>query len=224
MRHAAIPPIRAAVAFAVFALAAGATHAFAGDSPGFSARKIWTFTFESDTLGQAPPHTVVRGGDWAVEADSTAPSGRVLRQRNDDDGVAWHYIQLTRPSLEDVAVSVRFRIDSGEIDPSAGVLFQLDPKARSGYLVRLSGKTHEIAFHYLLLGKRRDLRFTKIDWPEPGTWHTLAVRRAGDRLAVLYDGREVMRARDERYRKGTIGLWTENDSVVDFADLEVGVP
>lgn len=224
MRHAAIPRIHAAVALAALVIAAGATQAFAGDPPEFSGRKIWTFTFESDTLGQAPPHTVVRGGDWVVEADSTAPTGRVLRQRTNDDGVSWHYIQLTRPSLENVAASVRFRIDSGEIDPSAGILFQLDAKARNGYLVRLSGQTREIAFHYLLFGKRRDIRFAKIDWPEPGTWHTLAIRRAGYRLTVLYDGREVMRARDERYRKGTIGLWTENDSVVDFADLEVGVP
>jgi hypothetical protein len=224
MKEAPAPRLWLAAPLAIFAVFLSTAHAPAATAPGGSDRKIWTFTFAGDTLGQAPPHTIVHGGTWAVEEDSTAPAGRVLRQEMNDDGVAWHYLQFTRPLLEDVTVSVRFRIESGEIDPSAGILFQLDPKGRSGYLVRLRGESHEIAFHYLLYGKRRDVRFVKIDWPEPGTWHTLAVRREGHRLTVFYDGREVMRVRDERYRKGTFGLWTENDSVVDFADLEVGVP
>lgn len=218
-------PRRATVALlALAAVALASSGARAARVPHHAKGRIWEFTFEADTLGQAPPHTTVRGGDWAVLADSSAPGGRVLRQRMNDDGLAWHYIQFDRPVVNDVTVSVRFRIDSGEIDPSAGILFQLDPKGRNGYLVRLSGRTHEIAFHYLLYGKRRDLRFSKIDWPEPGTWHTLAIRREGHRLTVLYDGKEAMRVRDERYRKGSVGLWTENDSVVDFADLAVGVP
>jgi hypothetical protein len=224
MRLVLAPRLLLAASLALLAVPLDAGTARGAGATGGGNRKIWTFTFEGDTLGQAPPHTVVRGGTWAVEEDSTAPGGRVLRQEMHDDGVAWHYIQFTRPQLEDVTISVRFRIESGEIDPSAGILFQLDPKGRSGYLVRLRGETHEIAFHYLLYGKRRDIRFAKIAWPEPGTWHTLGLRREGHRLTVSYDGHEVMRARDERYRKGTIGLWTENDSVVDFADLEVGVP
>jgi hypothetical protein len=221
------------MALAIAALAAVGTEARAADG-GTEARavarpanehgRIWTVSFQGDTLGQAPPYTIVRGGDWSVEADSTAPSGRVLRQRMNDDGVAWHYIQFLRPFLEDVSVSVRFRIRSGAIDPSAGILFQLDPKARNGYLVRLTGRTSEIAFHYILFGKRRDVRFGKIEWPAPDTWHTLALRRAGHRLSVQYDGREILNVRDERYAKGTIGLWTEDDTVADFADLEVGVP
>jgi hypothetical protein len=77
--------------------------------------------------------------------------------------------------------------------------------------------------HYLLRGKRRDLKFAKVDPPAPGTWHTLAVRREGIKLAVLYDGVEVMRLREERYDEGIAGLWTEDDTVADFAELSVTV-
>jgi hypothetical protein len=224
MRHAGVRRWGTAALLAIVTITAGACSASAAKRPRYASGKIWALTFEADTLGQAPAHTTVRGGDWAVEADSTAPGGRVLRQRENDDGVAWHSLQFDRPFLEDVTVSVRFRIVSGEIDPSAGILFQLDPKGRNGYLVRLTGQTQEVAFHYLLSGKRRDVRFAKIDWPAPGTWHTLAIRRTGHRLAVLYDGRGVLEARDERYKSGTVGLWSEDDSVVEFADLEVGVP
>ena len=48
--------------------------------------------------------------------------------------------------------------------------------------------------------------------------------RTGARLRVTYDGTDVMQVREERYSKGTIGLWTEDDTVIDFANLEVGVP
>ena len=224
MRYAAIRRLGITALLAGLALAAGTTQASAAKQPRYAKGKIWTFAFEADTLGKAPPHTTTRGGEWAVEEDSTAPGGRMLRQLQNDDGEAWHYIQFDRPLLEDVTISVRFRILSGEIDPSAGILFQLDPKGRSGYLVRLTGQTQELAFHYLLLGKRRDVRFAKIDWPAPGTWHTLGIQRTGHRLTVLYDGKDVLHVRDERYRKGTFGLWSEDDTVVDFADVEVGVP
>ncbi len=186
--------------------------------------KTWEISFEADTLGQPPAHTIVRGGSWAVEADSTAPGGRVLRQTEDADGVAFHWIQFQRPFLEDVRVSVQFRIRSGEIDPTAGVLFQSDPKGRNGYLLRVTGKSHEAVFHYVLSGKRRDIRYAKIPELEPGVWHTLALMRVGARLKVMYDGTEVMQAREERFSRGIIGLWTEDDTLVDFANLEVGVP
>ena len=114
---------------------------------------------------------------------------------------------------------MRFRIVSGDIDPTAGILFQMDSKGTSGYLLRVSGRTNELIFHYLLRGKRRDLRFAGIDPLEPGTWHTISVVRRGTRLRVSYDGAERMSVRDELYSKGTVGVWTEDDTVVDFAEL-----
>jgi hypothetical protein len=61
----------------------------------------------------------------------------------------------------------------------------------------------------------------KVTIPAAGEWHTLAVRREGIRITVLYDGQETMALRDERFRSGTVGLWTEDDTVADFADLTI---
>jgi hypothetical protein len=136
-----------------------------------------------------------------------------------DDGVAYHYLSFTRPTLADQDASVRFRIRSGDIDPSAGLLFQMDPKGKSGYCVRAMTRNSEIAFHYLLNGKRRDVKFAKIPELVPGTWHTIAVTKRRSLIRVSYDGRSVMEVRDDRYSKGTVGVWTEDDTLVDFADL-----
>jgi len=113
------------------------------------------------------------------------------------------------------------RIVAGDIDPTAGVMFQVDAKGRNGYVVRVSGERNELIVHYLIYGKRRDLRFAKIPPIQPGTWHTLSVERKGSIMAVSYDGEEKLRIRDERYSGGSVGLWTEDDTVVDFEQLAV---
>ncbi|MGH7680927.1 MAG: hypothetical protein ACRENN_02965, partial [Candidatus Eiseniibacteriota bacterium] len=111
-------------------------------------QRSWTFSFAADTLGHAPANSVRFGGVWEVVpdssragADSTASDTvamfpRVLRQSEDDDGLKFHYIQFPKPTLGDQLVSVRFRILEGEIDPSAGVMLQVDAKGRNGYIVR----------------------------------------------------------------------------------------
>jgi len=160
----------------------------------------------------------------AAGAAAAAPPGppprRLLAQLEDDDGLVYHYLTFTRPMLGDLDASVRFRIRSGEIDPSAGLMFQMDPKGTSGYLVRASGKSGELAFHYMLYGRRRDVKFAKIPELAPGTWHTLAVQRRRSTLRVFYDGKEAMMVRDDRFSNGTVGVWTEDDTRVDFADLK----
>lgn len=195
-------------------------------------QKIWTFSFAADTLGHAPANSVRFGGEWAVVPDSsqargdsaaadTVPLSRVLRQSEDDDGIKFHYIQFPKPTLGDQIVSARFRILSGEIDPSAGVMLQVDPKGRNGYIVRYSGENGELVAHYLLYGKRRDLHFSKIDRVEPNTWHTLEAERSGNTMIVRFDGEERFRIRDERFAGGCAGLWTEDDTIVEFDQLKV---
>jgi hypothetical protein len=200
--------------------------------------KVYDWSFQADTLGQKPGHSMSFGGSWEVVEDSTSmapvaaaadsdslatpppvPARRFLRQAESDDGVVYHYLAFTRPTLADQDASVRFRIRSGEIDPSAGLLFQMDPKGKSGYLVRASTRSSEIAFHYLLNGKRRDVKYAKIPALVPGAWHTITVTKRRSLIRVSYDGQSVMEVRDDRYSKGTVGVWTEDDTLVDFADL-----
>ncbi len=226
------------------ALAASASGETAGRTRG---TKTWTWNFAADTLGIPPPNTATFGGRWEVVVDSTrapheggarggampdsadsaaalsalAAAPRVLRQSESDDGIQFHFIQFKKPVLDDQAVSVRFRILAGDIDPTAGLMFQVDPKGRNGYVVRVSGETNQLVVHYLIYGKRRDLRYAKIPPVEPGTWHTLSVERKGAVMAVSYDGVERVRIRDERFSGGSVGLWTEDDTVVDFEQLAV---
>lgn len=182
--------------------------------------KKYTWTFAADTLGQAPTFTRASGGNWAVVEDSTS-GARWIRQLESEEGLGSHVLQFLKPSLADQELSARFRIRSGEIDPSVGIAFQLDPKGRNGYLVRVSGKSGELIAHYLIHGKRRDIKYARLTPPNPDEWHTLGVRRKGSVMEIRYDGSVLMKLRDERFEKGNLGLWTEDDTVADFADLTV---
>jgi hypothetical protein len=215
----------------------------AADATGRSTRpKTWTWSFQADTLGREPQHSAVFGGTWEVAVDESAVTAgtaappdsapadsavaaarpRVLRQADADDGIEFHYLQFKKPVVEDLVASVRFRVLSGEIDPTAGLLFQLDQKkGTSGYLLRVSGEKNRLIAHYILYGKRRDLRSEEIPPLEPGAWHTLSIARKGSVMTAIYDGVVRFQLRDERFRKGTVGLWTEDDTVVEFADLTV---
>ena len=144
-----------------------------------------------------------------------------MEQLESDDGLSQHFIYFVKPFLADQEVTVRVRIRSGDIDPSVGVAFQLDPKGKNGYLVRVSGRQQELIVHYILWGKRRDIKFAKITPPAANEWHTIAVRRKGEMMEVRYDGELKLKLRDDRFSKGTLGLWTEDDTIADFAGLAV---
>src|SRR2546425_12514472 len=72
--------------------------------------KVYTWSFQADTLGQKPAHSVAFGGSWQVVEDSTrtavhdstaaaAPAPRLLFQAESDDGISFHYLNFTRPML-----------------------------------------------------------------------------------------------------------------------------
>jgi len=206
------------VALCLTALAAGPVLADArAPLPG----RTYTWTFEADTLGQAPASTRATSGRWAVLEDSTQAGARLLRQMDFEEGLGSHALQFLKPRVADQQTSVRYRIRSGGMDPSVGIAFHLDAKGKNGYLVRVSGRSRELIAHYLLNGKRRDLKMVPIEPSRPDEWHTLGVRRVGERIEVLYDGVVKMKLRDERFGAGNVGLWTEDDTVADFEGLAV---
>jgi hypothetical protein len=211
--------IMAASLLAMTVAGAGAVRA---DSPrALLPGRTYTWTFAADTLGRAPAFTRVAGGSWAVVEDSTQSGARLLRQLESDDGLGSHALQFLKPRVADQELAVRYRIRSGEIDPSVGIALHLDAKGRNGYLVRISGRSRELIVHYILNGKRRDIKMVGVEPPKADEWHTLGVRRVGERLEVLYDGVVKMKLRDERFSIGNIGLWTEDDTVADFSGLSV---
>ena len=93
MRNSAwIRPLVAVAASAAIAVAPwSAAHPAGATQRAAKHEKVYSWTFETDTLGQVPGHARSFGGTWKVMADSIPESKRFIRQSEGDDGDAFHY-------------------------------------------------------------------------------------------------------------------------------------
>lgn len=164
--------------------------------------------FSFGRTGQGEP------GSWVVR-------DRALAQTSTDttdyrfpvalyDGGTW----------KDVAVSVRFRTVSGEVDQAAGLVVRATDE--SNYLiVRANALEDNTRLYRVVDGRRkqiagRDMTVT------PGEWHTLKLEAKGEALTVWFDGEKIIDARDATFLDaGKVGLWTKADSVTLFDDLVI---
>ena len=53
-------------------------------------------------------------------------------------------------------------------------------------------------------------------------WHTLALKAAGDRFTVSFDGKALLSAQDGTFSDaGKVALWTKADSVTYFDTISI---
>jgi hypothetical protein len=55
-----------------------------------------------------------------------------------------------------------------------------------------------------------------------GTWHTISVKMAGNRIECLLDGKKHLEVSDDTFaRAGKVGLWSKADAQTRFDDLTI---
>ncbi|MHB9036991.1 MAG: family 16 glycoside hydrolase [Armatimonadota bacterium] len=57
--------------------------------------------------------------------------------------------------------------------------------------------------------------------PMPGRWYTLKLSVVGDRITGYLDGKPVVDARDNTFKSGRVGLYTDNRILTTFTDIVV---
>jgi len=183
----------------------------AGAAGGQPAAESWDFT----KRGIEGWTTVT--GSWAVEdIPGASGGGRVLVQREKKN--TFNVIVAPLGPYSDVDVSVKFKPISGKEDASGGIVFRfVDGKY---YLVRANALEDNFRFYYYD-GGRRMLASARVQAPALGQWHAVRVAAAGDRVQAWLDGALLLDYRDQRFRAGSIGLWTKADSVTAFDELIV---
>ncbi len=78
-----------------------------------------------------------------------------------------------------------------------------------------------IALYRVVKGRRQQIAGASAKVPS-GLWHTLTLRAEGDRLAVSFDGKQLLTHSDRTFAgPGKVALWTKADSVTQFDDLRV---
>ena len=166
-----------------------------------------------------------RGGPpkWEIRKDETAPTQPyVLAQlSNDPTGNRSPLAILDRLRLRDGDVSVRLKPVGGREDQGGGLVWRYRDE-NNYYLARANGLEKNVAVYKIENGRRSQvLAFAKHDIPM-NTWSILKVSARGNRFQVYVDHRRVLQGQDSTFSNaGSVGLWTEGDSVTYFDDFRV---
>ena len=190
------------------------------------ARASWSF--DADKADGTPAgFAFARTGDgpagkWVVKAVKDAPSGgQVLAQVDADQTDNRFPVAVAdKPSLADVALSVKCKPVSGAVDQACGLVLRYQD-ADNYYVTRANALEGNVRFYYVKGGKRQQVA----SWSGTVTsnaWHDYKIEAKGERFVVTFDGKQVLDVKDRTFAQaGKVGLWTKADSITYFDDLTV---
>lgn len=187
-----------------------------------------TWNFDQDPEGKLPPNftSVLTGqgkiGQWAVMKDSSAPSPPNVLAQTSQDSTDYRFplVIAEDTSYKDLALSVKFKTISGNVDQGAGLVFRLKDKDNY-YVVRANALEDNLRLYHVVKGRR--VQFAGANFKvTSNTWHEIKVEARGNEFKCFYDGELRFTAKDDTFKEpGKIGLWTKADSVIHFDDLTV---
>lgn len=176
--------------------------------------------FDDDVVGQAPAGWTCgatgRGmPKWTVEADPSAPGGKVLRQSG---SASFPWCVKSNIVLTDGWVEAKFKPLSGKEDQAGGVVWRWKD-GDNYYVARANALENNVALYYTARGIRKTLKY--VDAPfRSGQWHTLRVEFTGTKIVVLLDGKRYIDFSDDHIAgAGSVGVWTKADSVTVFNEF-----
>jgi hypothetical protein len=177
-----------------------------------------TVNFDEVKTGTLPAHWLGtqtgRGmAKWAVEKADDAPSKpNVLKQ----SGIATFPVCIKEDTnIKDGFVAVKFKTITGKEDQAGGVIWRCKDKDNY-YIARANALEDNVTIYHTIKGQRMAFKSVK-ETVRSGTWHTLRVDFEGNKSAVSFDGKKIIKAADESFKDaGKVGVWTKADSLTLF--------
>jgi hypothetical protein len=160
-------------------------------------------------------------GRWTVVRDPTAVEGFAIEHVSTDQHEDRFPLAIYQPrSLENVAVSVRFKIASGTMLSAGLALGVRNPG--SYYAVSASALEQRVDLLLVMNGKVDRIESGSDVNLEKDRWHSLKVTADDDHFVVALDSKVLFTAYDRTRRKdGRIALWTREDNVTRFDQIEI---
>jgi hypothetical protein len=183
--------------------------------------------FEPDAVGAAPAgFDFARTGNgaegkWVVRVEKGGDKNHVLVQESaDPTDYRFPVAVLKEGTFKDVALSVRARPVSGQVDQGFGLVWRYQD-ANNYYVTRCNADEDNCTIYHTVKGSRRAFLNQSVKVAK-NAWHTLKLEATADHFVVWYDGTKVLDAKDGTFKDaGKVGLWTKADSVIEFDDFAV---
>ena len=192
------------------------TVTFTATSVTIASSQSKTWTFDAGPAGSLPAGATAFTGNWAVSAESDAPSApNALCQTGN---ATFPALALSDDVYGDVMVSVRFKPISGQSDQAAGIIFRVQDKDNY-YILRANALENNINLYTCIGGQRRVIKEGTATVVF-GQWQTLKVGAVGNTLRGYLNDQWVVETKDDTFTAGRVGLWTKADSVTCFDDVQ----
>lgn len=185
--------------------------------------KDWNFdSYQNNTLptdyaafqSNSPP------GLWIVKSDnSTSSPPNVMTATSIVNSSGYHMqIMPDSPLVSNAQISVKVKILPGHTE-------------QAGLVVRFMDASHYFVLVLDPLNNRislckSDTEFLICSYEahaiiSTGEWHTLEATISSEGIGGWLDGVELIKANNQYYLTGQVGLWTKDDTGADFDDLSI---
>jgi hypothetical protein len=159
-------------------------------------------------------------GQWTVVQDATADGGFAIEHVSTDQHDDRFPLAIYRPLMvENVEVSVRFKIISGTLQAAGIAVCLRDPG--SYYALSASALEHRVDLLLVLNGRVERIETADAEIAL-GHWHLLRVTVNDDHFAVSLDKKVLFTAFERtRMKDGRVALWTQEDNITRFDRIEI---
>jgi hypothetical protein len=186
--------------------------------------------FTKDDVGKLPAgwkaeqtHQGANSSIWKVVADDTAPSGKgyVLAQTAQSPNRVFNLCVVEDSTYKNPTLSVSFKAMRGKNDQGGGFVWRyLD--ANNYYIARMNPLESNYRVYKVVAGVRKELKRKENLSVRAGEWHKLKVRQKGNHIECFLDGKKMLDARDDTFKKaGKVGLWSKSDAQTHFDGFRV---
>lgn len=202
-------------------------------TPASPAARVWTF--DHDRGYRLPKDWTAVSGRWQVLTDFNAPSlpntiglaglgfphTKYIKLWFDSFFTNHYLIAMPKDSTEyaNLTLQANFLPWGGAWGSYGGLVFRyLDPK---NYYVMVAACPKDYVGLYRMSAGHFSL-IKKVSAPlVRGKWYSLKVVAQGNHFTGYLDGKKMFDAQDSRFVRGRIGIWSQNDSRVDFDNIQV---
>jgi hypothetical protein len=161
---------------------------------------------------------------WEAVKDGDAPAGWALAEiTGDPTDLRFPFCIDTQAVVRDFDATLRLKIVAGAREQAGGLMFRAQ-NATDYVVARASALDGTVKLYRVLDGRRTQLA-SRDAGVKAATWIALRVLAVKARIEVWLDRAPVLKFDDHSsLQAGTMGVWTQADSLVHFGSMLVGPP
>lgn len=168
---------------------------------------------------------VGRAAQWEAVQDPVALGGWALSETGGDATDLHFPLCISAQTVaRDIDATLRFKTVGGSHARAAGLVLRAQ-SANDYYVVRADALEGKVQLYRMARGRRALIKSQDDVDVASDRWHALRVILKGPSFEVSLDDKPVLQATDASLpMAGTVGVWSQADSVIRFGSLVVAPP